>query len=80
MRKKITAFPDVLTREEVSRLLGVSHDTLRVWNKKGILRWIKLSAGTVRYTNTQIKNYIKKYETIRHSTKIIRGLRTTKKQ
>lgn len=47
---------------EVAKKLGVSTQTLRNWEKKGILVPIKHPTGLRGYSEKQVKEYIKSIE------------------
>lgn len=45
---------NIISREEVSQLLGVDLSTLHRWNKKGILKAIRIG-GKVYYDSSAVK-------------------------
>jgi excisionase family DNA binding protein len=48
----------LMTRKEVSRRLNISVATLKRWEKKARIPYIKLDTGRVRYEPEEIEKYI----------------------
>lgn len=56
---KETKFMNVYTTTQFAKKLNVSSQTLRNWDKAGILKPIKLDSGHRRYTDEHLQQYIK---------------------
>lgn len=55
--------PELLTLKETCEILKVHPNTLRAWDKKGILKAIRFGIrGDRRYDKKNIQNFIEKYE------------------
>jgi len=50
----------IYTLAEVAEMLSVNKETLRIWDRKGILRSIKTPGGHRRYTQLEIDRYMGK--------------------
>lgn len=52
----------LLSRREVSQRLAVHPDTLIRWTKNGRLPSVKLSARCVRYRESEVEDFLIRYE------------------
>lgn len=60
-RKSPHELPELLTITQAARLLNVHKDTLRNWEKRGLIKPIRIGArGDRRYKSTVIKKIIDK--------------------
>jgi len=58
MVKKKIELPQLLTIQQVSKMLNVHSETLRRWDKKGRLKAIRVgSRGDRRYRKEEIEKY-----------------------
>ena len=59
MNSKVEELPDLLTLEQVSELLKVHQNTLRNWDKEGILRAVRIGTRKLyRYKKEDIMKFI----------------------
>lgn len=59
MNSKVKELPDLLTLEQVSELLKVHQNTLRNWDKEGILRAVRIGTRKLyRYKKEDIMKFI----------------------
>ncbi|MCX6816609.1 MAG: helix-turn-helix domain-containing protein [Candidatus Beckwithbacteria bacterium] len=55
--------PELITLKEASKILKVHPNTLRLWDKNGILPAVRIGEKKVRrYRKIDIENFIKKNE------------------
>jgi excisionase family DNA binding protein len=47
--------PELLTRSEAARLLGVHDDTIYRWSRRGLLNPVKLPSGISRYRRVELE-------------------------
>ena len=60
MNAEDTASPALLTPDEVCQRLRVARSTLVRWEREGILRPVRIGAGTIRYAPSEIESFIAK--------------------
>jgi excisionase family DNA binding protein len=48
----------LITRKQVSKLLGVAPDTVDAWRRRGLLPHHRLGGGTIRYSRDDIEAYL----------------------
>ncbi len=54
-----TKIPELITLQEASNILKVHPNTLRIWDKKGVLTAIRIGVKKVRrYKKVDIKKFI----------------------
>jgi excisionase family DNA binding protein len=49
MTPEVEPHPELLSRSEAARFLGVHDDTIYRWSRKGLLNPVKLPSGISRY-------------------------------
>lgn len=47
--------PELVSRSEAARILGVHDDTIYRWSRKGLLNPVKLPSGISRYRVTELE-------------------------
>jgi len=50
---------ELLRPKDVARRLGISVKTLWVWQKKGIIRAVRLPTGKLRYPKSEVERILK---------------------
>ena len=63
--KQPKQIPELLTRTEVSKILGISLPTLNDWTKRGLIPALRISSR-IRYTKDSIYQALKKVETLKY--------------
>jgi len=48
--------PELVTRSEAARILGVHNDTIYRWSRKGFLNPVKLPSGISRYRRAELED------------------------
>lgn len=49
------SLPELLTRSQAAKFLGVHDDTIYRWSRKGLLNPVKLPSGISRYRLAELK-------------------------
>ena len=56
---KVTEFPDLLTIEQTAKFFGVTKTTIHSWKRKGLLSFIRIPGGAVRFRKSTCEKALK---------------------